>query len=52
MNSLQRVTAALQRKQPDRVPFFECVIDGGVMDALLPGCDYFQFNDWVGLDNA
>ena len=52
MNSLERVTTALRRKQPDRVPFFECVIDERVMDALLPGCDYFAFNDWIGLDNA
>ena len=52
MNSLERVEAALRREQPDRVPLFECVIDEGVMDALLPGCDYFQFNDWIGLDNA
>jgi uroporphyrinogen decarboxylase len=52
MNSLQRVIAALERRQPDRVPFFECVIDQRVMQALLPGCDYFQFNDWIGLDNA
>jgi len=52
MNSLERVTAALEQRVPDRVPFFECVIDGGVMNALLPGCDYFQFNDWIGLDNA
>ena len=52
MNSLERVTAALERRQPDRVPLFECVIDEGVMDAMLPGCDYFQFNDWIGLDNA
>ena len=52
MNSLERVTAALERRQPDRVPLFECVIDHRVMDALLPGCDYFQFNDWIGLDNA
>ena len=52
MNSLERITAALERKQPDRVPFFECVIDEGVMDALLPGCDYFQFNEWIGQDNV
>ncbi len=52
MNSLERVTAALERRPVDRVPFFECVIDHRVMDALLPGCDYFQFNDWIGLDNA
>ena len=52
MNSRERVIAALERRQPDRVPFFECVIDERVMDALLPGCDYDQFNDWIGLDNA
>ena len=52
MNSLERVTAALERRVPDRVPFFECVIDERVMQALLPGCDYFQFNDWIGLDMA
>ena len=52
MNSLERVVAALERRQPDRVPFFECVIDERVMQALRPGCDYFQFNDWIGLDNA
>jgi uroporphyrinogen decarboxylase len=52
MNSRERVIAALERRRPDRVPFFECVIDERVMDALLPGCDYDQFNDWIGLDNA
>jgi uroporphyrinogen decarboxylase len=52
MNSRERVIAALERRQPDRVPFFECVIDERVMQALLPGCDYYQFNDWIGLDNA
>jgi uroporphyrinogen decarboxylase len=52
VNSLERITTALERRQPDRVPFFECVIDQRVMDALLPGCDYFQFNEWIGLDNA
>ncbi len=35
MNSLQRVTAALERRQPDRVPLFECVIDERVQQALL-----------------
>ena len=52
MNSLERVTAALQHRVPDRVPYFECVIDQRVMQALLPGCDYFQFNDWIGIDNV
>ncbi|HJN10291.1 MAG: uroporphyrinogen decarboxylase family protein [Pirellulaceae bacterium] len=52
MNSYERVITALERKQPDRVPLFECVFDEGVMDALLPGCDYYEFNEWIGLDMA
>jgi uroporphyrinogen decarboxylase len=52
MNSRERVITALQRRQPDRVPLFECVIDAGVMDAILPGCDYYAFNEFVGLDNV
>ncbi len=52
MNSRERVIAALERRQPDRVPYFECVIDEKVMQSLLPGCDYFQFNDWIGQDTV
>jgi uroporphyrinogen decarboxylase len=52
VNSLDRVIAALERRVPDRVPYFECVIDHRVMQAILPGCDYFQFNDWIGMDNV
>lgn len=52
MNSYQRVIAALEHRVPDRVPYFECVIDEGVMHALLPGCDYFAFNGWFELDNV
>ncbi len=52
MNSYERVVAALERRQPDRVPYVESVIDHRVMQALLPGCDYFQFNEWLELDNV
>ena len=52
MNSYERVIAALERRQPDRVPLVEWVIDEGVMEAMLPGSDYFAFNDWLGLDNV
>ncbi len=52
MNSRERVIAALERRVPDQVPYFECVIDPKVIEALLPGADYFQFNDWIGLDNV
>ena len=52
MNSRERIVTALQRKQPDRVPFFECAIDERVIEKMLPGADYFQFNQWIGQDNV
>ena len=52
MNSRERVVTALERKVPDRVPYFECVIDEGVMRALLPEGDYFEFNEWFEMDNV
>ena len=52
MNSRDRVFAALERKQPDRVPLVEWVIDTGVYQALLPNSTWFEFNDWIGLDIA
>jgi uroporphyrinogen decarboxylase len=52
MNSLERVKAALERREPDRVPYFECVIDTRVQQALLPGSDYYQFNEWLGMDSV
>src|SRR5574341_1651596 len=52
MNSYERVVAALERRQPDRVPYVESVIDQRLMQALLPGCDYFQFNEWLEMDSV
>ena len=52
MNSRERVIAALERRQPDRVPYVESVVDEKLMQTLLPGCDYFQFNDWLGKDSV
>ena len=52
MNSYERVVAALEHRQPDRVPYVESVIDEHLMQALLPGCDYFQFNEWLGMDSV
>ncbi len=52
MNSRERVIAALERRVPDRVPYFECVIDQKVIQALRPGSDYFEFNDWLGMDTV
>ncbi|HTU03835.1 MAG TPA: hypothetical protein VMG58_18515, partial [Candidatus Sulfotelmatobacter sp.] len=52
MNSYERVIAALERREPDRVPYVESVIDHRVMRALLPGAEYFAFNDWLGMDSV
>ncbi len=52
MNSFERVVAALERRQPDRVPYVESVIDHRVMESLLPGCDYYQLNEWLEMDNV
>jgi uroporphyrinogen decarboxylase len=52
MNSYERVVAALEHRQPDRVPYVESVIDDRLMQALLPGRDYFQFNEWLELDSV
>ena len=52
MNSRERIVTALEHKQPDRVPFFECAIDERVIEKMLPGADYFQFNEWIGQDNV
>ena len=38
MNSAERVRAALQRRQPDRVPVVEFVVDEKVARAAVPGC--------------
>ena len=51
MNSRERVIAALERQQPDRIPLVEWVIDSGVYQALLPNSTWFEFNDWIGLDS-
>ncbi len=50
MNPRERVFAALERKVPDRVPFFELVFDEGVMQALVPGCDYHGFVEAFDVD--
>jgi uroporphyrinogen decarboxylase len=52
MNSYERVIAALERRQPDRVPYLESVIDLRLMQSLLPGCDYYAFNEWIGIDSV
>jgi uroporphyrinogen decarboxylase len=38
MTSEERIFRVLQRKEPDRVPHFEWLVDRRVRDALCPGC--------------
>jgi len=52
VNSRERVFAALERLEPDRVPVVEWVIDPRVIDGIYPGCTYLEFVEWIGLDAA
>ncbi len=52
MNSRERVFTALERKTPDRVPMLEWSIDSKVIEAISPGCAYFDFLDQIGLDGV
>lgn len=50
MTSLQRALSALERREPDRIPLFELLIDHRVTDKILPGSSYEDFAEYVGLD--
>jgi len=50
MTSLQRVLAALQRRQPDRVPILEINVDQSIIEGIRPGMEYSEFCDDIGLD--
>ena len=39
MTSEERVLRVLQRKEPDRVPHFEWLVDRRVRNALCPECE-------------
>jgi len=52
MNSRERVFTALERREPDRVPVVEWVIDPQVMEGIYPGCTYLEFVERMGLDAA
>lgn len=51
MNSIERVQCVLERKQPDRVPYFEWMVDIKVRKALCPEAETAQeFYDQMGWD--
>jgi uroporphyrinogen decarboxylase len=50
MSHCERVFAALEGREPDRVPIFESVIAENVMQGIFPGCTYYEFVERIGLD--
>ena len=50
MTSLERVIAVIQRKEPDRVPHFEFLIDDAIVSAITKGGDYGDLIDLMDLD--
>jgi len=52
MNSRDRVFAALERREPDRVPLLEWSIDPKVIEAIYPGYSYFDFVGKIGMDGV
>lgn len=50
MTSKERVFAALELKEPDRVPVYEGSVNAKVIDAICPGGTYEDFAETVGLD--
>lgn len=50
MSSRERTMAALERREPDRVPLLEWGIDPKVMQAIHPGIGFLDFMEEIGLD--
>ncbi len=50
MNSRERVFAALERREPDRVPLFESLIDVRVIEGVLPGGTYEDIVEHLEID--
>jgi len=51
LTSKERMLRVLQRREPDRVPHFEWLVDRKVREAILPGCkDHNDFAVRVGHD--
>ena len=50
MNGYERIVAALERREPDRIPLLEWYIHPNVIDGLCPGCDIFDLVERLDLD--
>ncbi len=52
MTGQQRFLAALQRRQPDRVPIWELIVNRPVIDALYGDISYLDFSEKENLDGV
>ncbi len=52
MNGYDRVVAALEHREPDRVPIMEFSVHPRVIEALCPGGDYLDLVEQLDLDGA
>jgi len=50
MTGRERILAALAKKEPDRVPHMEIIIDPKVQQAILPGVSYEDFIEKMDID--
>jgi uroporphyrinogen decarboxylase len=50
MSSRERIVAALERKEPDRLPLLEWGVDPKVMKAIHPGLGFLDFMERIDLD--
>ena len=46
----KRVFRTMERKEPDRVPHFEIILDPKVRNAILPGASYEEFIEHMDID--
>lgn len=52
LNSLERINAALQLQEPDRIPTFEWSINEKIRHSLFPGSSDFDFAEKANLDGV
>ena len=52
MNGYERIIAALQRKEPDRVPLMELYVHPRVIEGLCPGGDLLDMVERLDLDGV
>ena len=52
MTGQQRFLTALQRRQPDRVPVWELIVNRPVIDALYGNISYLDFSEKEDLDGV